>query len=63
MHALQAQEQRKLMKSEGSVEGALATRAQSSQGGKGKKKKKKGMETQVQILLMLVREQNLFPSL
>ena len=44
MHALQAQEQRRLMRSEGSVEGALAARAQSRQGGKRKKneKNKKG---------------------
>ena len=44
MHALQAQEQRRLMRSEGSIEGALATRVHSNQGGKGKKneKNKKG---------------------
>ena len=32
MHALQAQEQRRLMRSEGSIEGALTARAQSSKG-------------------------------
>ncbi|XP_015576935.2 uncharacterized protein LOC107261514 [Ricinus communis] len=37
MNALQAQEQRRLMRSEGSVEGALAAKASSSYGGKGKK--------------------------
>ncbi|KAF2288304.1 hypothetical protein GH714_005889 [Hevea brasiliensis] len=38
IHALQAQEQRRLMRSEGSVEGALAAKVQTNQGGKGKYK-------------------------
>ncbi|XP_027343406.1 uncharacterized protein LOC113855977 [Abrus precatorius] len=37
MNALQAQEQRRMMRSEGSVEGALAAKASSSYGGKAKK--------------------------
>ncbi|XP_020262999.1 uncharacterized protein LOC109838978 [Asparagus officinalis] len=40
LNALQAQEQRRLLRSEGFVEGTLATRAQFSQGGKGKKNEK-----------------------
>lgn len=39
--SLQAQEQRRLMRSEGSIEGALAAKVQSNQGDKGKKKKNK----------------------
>ncbi|KAF2284785.1 hypothetical protein GH714_030376 [Hevea brasiliensis] len=47
IHALQAQEQRRLMRSEGSVEGALAAKVQTNQGGKGKYKgnKKEGSDS------------------
>ena len=38
LNSLQAQEQRRLMRSEGSVEGALPAKVQSNQGDKGKKK-------------------------
>ncbi|XP_037495664.1 uncharacterized protein LOC105649510 [Jatropha curcas] len=47
IHALQAQEQRRLIRSEGSVEGALAAKVQTNQGGKGKYKgnKKEGSDS------------------
>ncbi|KAF2294560.1 hypothetical protein GH714_012600 [Hevea brasiliensis] len=47
IHALQAQEQRRLMRSEGSVEGALAAKVQTNQGEKGKYKgnKKEGSDS------------------
>lgn len=44
LNALQAQEQRRLMRSEGSVEGALPAKVQSNQGDKGKKKQKNKKE-------------------
>ena len=41
LNALQAQEQRRIMRAEGSVEGALQAKLQINQGEKGKKKKNK----------------------
>ncbi|XP_060211697.1 uncharacterized protein LOC132639253 [Lycium barbarum] len=59
LNSLQAQEQRRHMRSEGSVEGALPAKVQSNQGDKGKKKSGTRRRTQVLILLGSIGKQNM----